>query len=114
MVHCIFYRSLEEPPGIPAFSGRHKQSSSVQALSSAMAEVAKSFVPKPQRPLPTSDTDIPGSSSTVSPGKIANLRASYLQQLKDLHGLYDCGALNESEFLEQKKPILEQLTKLKP
>jgi len=83
----------------------------VQVLSSAMAEVAKSFVPKLQRPLPTSDT--PGSS-TVSPGKIANLRASYLQQLKDLHGLYDCGALNESEFLEQKKPILEQLTKLKP
>ena len=113
MDHCIFYRSLEEPPGIPAFCGRYKQSSSVQALSNAMAEVAKNFAPKPQRPLPTSDTDTPGSS-TVSPGKIANLRVSYLQQLKDLHGLYDCGALNESEFLEQKKPILEQLTKLKP
>ena len=78
MVHCIFYRSLEEPPRIPVFCGRHKQSSSVQALSSAMAEVAKSFAPKPQIPLPTSDTDTPGSS-TVSPVMIANLRASYLQ-----------------------------------
>ena len=33
MDHCIFYRSLEEPPGIPAFCGRHKQSSSVRSVS---------------------------------------------------------------------------------
>ena len=73
-----------------------------------MAKVAKNLAPTSQTPPPASDT------STVSSGKIANLRASYLQQLKDLHGLYDCGALKETEFFEQKKPILEQLTKLKP
>jgi len=83
----------------------------VQALSSVMAEVAKSFVPAPQTSPPVSIVSDPGS---VSPGKIANLRASYLQQLKDLHSLCDCGALTELEFFEQKKPILEQLTKLKP
>ena len=73
-----------------------------------MAEVAKTLVPTSQTPPRASDT------STVSPGKIANLRASYLQQLKNLHGLYDCGVLTETEFFEQKKPTLEQLTKLKP
>jgi len=62
----------------------------------------------PTSPSPSIVSD-PGSS--VSPGKIVNLRASYLQQLKDLHSLCDCGALTE---LNKKKPILEQLTKLKP
>ena len=61
MCMIIFYRSLEEPPGIPAFSGRHihKQSTSVQVLTNAMAEVAKNFVlvtSAPQRPPLASDT----------------------------------------------------------
>ena len=67
-------------------------STSVQVLTSAMAEVAKNFVPvtsAPQRPPLASDTP----ESSVPPEKIANLRASYLQQLRDLYGLYDCGAL---------------------
>ena len=55
------------------------------------------------------------TSTSISPGKVANLRASYLQQLRDLYQLFDCGAaITQSNFIEQKKPILDQLTKLKP
>ena len=61
------------------------------------------------------DLVVPGDVTTsISPVKVANLRASYLQQLRDLYQLFDCGAITQSEFADQKKPILEQLTKLKP
>ena len=54
------------------------------------------------------------ASTGVSPSKLANLRSNYLQQMRDLHSLYENGAINESEFLEQKRPILEQLKALRP
>ena len=50
----------------------------------------------------------------ISPGKIANLRSNYLQQLRDLHSLLESGAINDKEFQEQKMPILEQLRKFAP
>jgi len=34
--------------------------------------------------------------------------------MRDLHSLFECGAISESEFREQKAPILEQLKKLVP
>ena len=67
-----------------AFCARHhdKQPNSVQALNSNMAEIAKSIIPTLQATLPAIGT--PGLS-IVSFDKVTNLRASYLQQLKDLH-----------------------------
>jgi hypothetical protein len=62
----------------------------------------------PSSPPPTSVTP----SAGISPSKVANLRSNYLQQMRDLHSLYASGALTESEFLDQKMPILEQLKKL--
>ena len=46
-----------------------------------------------------------------SPGKIADIRAKYIQQIKELHSLFESGALTETEFLDQKRPVLEQLKK---
>ena len=109
----IFNRSFDDPPGIPAFSGRQKPPNSVQVLTNAMSEMAKniaSISAVPNKPdLAPSDV-----TTSISPGKVANLRASYLQRLRDLYGLFDCGAITQSKFTDQKKPILEQLTKLKP
>ena len=76
-----------------------------------MSEMAKnitSISAAPNKP------DSCTSSTSISPGKVANLRASYLQQLRDLYQLFDCGAITQSKFIEQKIPILDQLTKLKP
>ena len=50
----------------------------------------------------------------ISPGKVANLRSNYLQQMRDLHSLFESGAITESELQEQKVPILEQLKKFTP
>jgi len=109
----VLNRSLDEPPGIPAFSGRQKQPNSVQVLTTAMSEMAKNIASINAVP---NKSDVVSSDVTasISPVKVANLRASYLKQLRDLHQLLDCGAITQGEFADQKKPILEQLTKLKP
>ena len=54
----------------------------------------------------------PTTAAGISPGKIANLRSNYLQQMRDLHSLFENGAITECEFQEQKLPILEHLKKL--
>ena len=54
----------------------------------------------------------PTTTAGISPGKIANLRSNYLQQIRDLHSLFENGAITECEFQEQKLPILEHLKKL--
>ena len=56
----------------------------------------------------TSDKD----PNKFSPAKRCNLRSQYVVQLKDLHSLYECGALSKEEFEEQKSKIMEQLKKL--
>ena len=57
-------------------------------------------------------TPPPTVSAGISPGKFVNLRANYLQQIRDLHSLFENGAITECEFQEQKLPILEHLKKL--
>ena len=49
------------------------------------------------------------TSSSISPAKLADLRSNYLLQLRDLHSLYESGAISESEFQEQKAPIFGHL-----
>lgn len=51
------------------------------------------------------------TSCAISPAKLATLRSNYIQQMRDVHALFESGAINEAE---QKKPILEQLKALKP
>ena len=96
----IFNRSLDDPPGIPAFSSRQKPPNSVQVFTNAMSEMAKniaSISAVPNKPdLAPSDV-----VTSISPGKVANLRASYLQQ-RDLYGLFNCGTITQSEFTDQK------------
>ena len=60
----------------------------------------------------SADTPPTGPTITagISPGKIANLRSNYLQQMRDLHLLFENGAITECEFQEQKLTILEQLS----
>lgn len=108
--HLSFiYRSVDDPPRVPMFTGGREQ---VQVLTSAVADMAKAI----STPHSTENVNIgPARTSVgISPGKIANLRSNYLQQLRDLHSLLESGAINDDEFQEQKAPILEQLKKLAP
>lgn len=108
-------RSLDDPPKVPIFVGGREKPTQVQALTTAVAEMAKAITSPTNKNTPiSSDGAALGAALGISPGKIANLRASYLQQMRDLHSLYECGAVTEAEFREQKTPILEQLKKLTP
>ena len=42
--------------------------------------------------------------------KAAELKSKYIQQVKDLHGLYEVGAISQEDFEQQKHLILEQMT----
>ena len=82
------------------------------ALTSAVTQMAQVMTPPSHS---HSTTELSGNTAaSISPAKLANLRSNYLQQMRDLHPLFECGAISESEFREQKAPILEQLKKLVP
>ena len=95
---------MDDPPGIPAFRSRERDSSQ-----NLLQDIAKVLIPKPQEPKPEASSS---TSVGYSPGKVANLRSNYLQQMRELHTLFECGALTQDEFKEQKEPILNQLKKL--
>ena len=115
----ILYRSLDEPPDHPAFkTGRAKKPNQVQALTTAVTEMARAVTAAGSPSTAHATASMlpaqtgPITSAGISPGKIANLRSNYLQQIRDLHSLYENGAITECEFQEQKLPILEHLKKL--
>lgn len=89
-------------------------------LTNAVTEMAKAMTHQQghvQQASQSQLSSIPQSGSSsdgVSPAKLANLRSSYLQQLRELHSLYECDAINEKEFIEQKTPVLEELKKMTP
>ena len=110
---------------MPAFSGREKRTTPIAGLTTAAAEIAKAMAQQhssqqccPPTTISTTaastSTSVTSGSSGVSPAKLVDLRRNYLEQVKELHSLLECGALTESEFEEQKAPILEQLKKMKP
>ena len=109
-------RSLDEPPSsLPAFGSREKRTTPIAGLTTAVAEIAKAMAHQHSTQQCTPAVSASASTSSgASPAKIADLRRNYLGQMKDLHSLLECGALTESEFAEQKAPILEQLKKTKP
>ena len=96
MEYCYlcFFRSTDDLPGIPAFGNRGKRALPARATRSQEPEQTPSF------------------SSGISPGKVVNHCSNYLQQMRDLHQLFQCGALTEDKFKEQKELILKQLKKL--
>ena len=115
----MYIRSLDDPPDHPAFkAGRAKKPNQVQALTTAVTEMARAVTAAGSGTSPSSGTATfpsqtgPVATAGISPGKIANLRSNYLQQIRDLHSLYENGAITECEFQEQKLPILEHLKKL--
>ena len=84
-------------------------------LTTAVSQMAKAMTGSPQATSSISPSPPPGNIPVrvgVSPGKIANLRSTYLHQMRDLHSLLESGCLTDAEFKEQKAAILDQLNKL--
>ena len=121
---CVYYaiiycmtlsctcRSLDDPPNHPAFKAvGDKKPNQVQALTTAVTEMARAMTSSAPASAVNTGT-LPTTTAGVSPGKIAILRSNYLQQIRDLHSLFENGAITECEFQEQKLTILEHLKKL--
>ncbi len=119
---CVSFstpRSVDDPPSIPAFTGgRGRKPSHIAALTSAVTQMAQVMTAQPsqlQSATPISGNSAAASAASgISPAKLTNLRSNYLQQMRDLHSLFESGAISETEFREQKTPILDQLKKLVP
>ena len=82
---CSF-RSLEDHPKVPVFcGGREKKTTQVEMLTTAVSQMAKAMTGSPQATLSTVDPSPPSGNVparvVVSPGKIANLRSTYLHQI---------------------------------
>ena len=113
------FRSLDDSPGIPAFIGREKRASPVANLTSVVSEMAGAITSQRSRlsssqvvhspAVSAQASSGPSASTGISPRKTANLQSNYLQQTRELHTLFECGALTQPGFLEQKRPTLEQL-----
>ena len=48
----------------------------------------------------------------LTPGKTAQLRSTYIQQIKDLHSLVDVGAISNEQFVKQRDVLFQQMDKL--
>ena len=60
----------------------------------------------------TSTPGTPGTNNALTPQKIAQLRSTYIQQIKELHDLETCGAITNDHFVKQRDLLLEQMTKI--
>ena len=80
-------------------------------MTTAVTEMAKAMTSAGSSTPVSVSASTPPSGPTptagISPGKIVNLRSNYLQQMRDLHSLFENGAIMECEFQEQKLTILE-------
>jgi len=103
------HKSLDNTPQVQMFTGEKKQKPDNE-MSTVFTELAKSVVNvlSPQTRPPTAN------SGRVSPIKLADLHSRDIHQMRELHSLYELGALTESEFKEQKELILSQLKKFTP
>ena len=121
MIAIGTHSSYDLPPRIPMFTGgrtikpKAQHTSDLTVALTTMAEaVTGALKPKEvsiaSTAVTTTVTAVPCCSS---PGKIADIRSKYIQQLRELHALYEIGALTETEFTKQKLPVLEQLKKFK-
>ena len=73
----------------------------------------KAINPEPKTTTDSTVVQLSGANkSCPSPGRSADIRMKNLQQLKYMQQLLDDNILTKTEFLEQKRKILEALNEL--
>ena len=72
---------------------------------SMKAAKAVSASPKRDSECPTN----PPSTTCITPIKAAELKSTYIKQIKELYSLFEIGALSSEDFQQQKSAILVQM-----
>ena len=95
------HESLDDPPR-GSFFGCKGQVGKKAACSNVSSQQPAS---------PTSSHSQPTGLS-LTPGKTAELRSTYIKQIKELHDLLEMGAITQEHFTKQRDSLLEQMDKL--
>lgn len=106
------HESYETPPPIPLITGgtsapKPKKDSLTEAFAGAASAIANVLQPKSR-----SASEVISDSTKISPLKVASLRRSCLEDLKQLKDLLEDGVLTETEFTYEKQQILSTLKKI--
>ena len=121
------HSSLDEPPQGSFFSniqGRThgvKKSDTSDVLTTAVSTLATSLAAalqphsndntaRPSTPPPHNHS----SSSVITPIRAAELKTTYIAQIKELHSLAELGAITTHQYEEQRDCILKQMDRLNP
>ena len=54
----------------------------------------------------------PKEHCSITPAKAAALKTTYINQIKDLHDLFESGAISEADYLKQQDIVLMQMANL--
>ena len=96
----------DEPPAASMFTRGTKQQKQSESNDDVIVSVINSLC--------QAVTNKQGQVSTgASPAKRAQLRSTYIQQLSELHQLYDNEVLNEDEYEEQQSHNVSLMCELK-
>lgn len=63
-------------------------------------------------PLPSTPPKQLNVRTCITPVKAAELKSTYIKQIKELHSLIEIGAISSDDFKKQRDIILEQMNKL--
>lgn len=104
------HSSFDEPPCSPLFnSGKSRRSGST--LTEAFSGLANSISDAMKHNVTATPTV---ASAADSPSKMSQvtLRSKYLEQIREIHSLFEMGALTAAEYEEQRKVVVEQMRQL--
>ena len=65
-----------------------------------------------KKPIHSPERTMENSSAPITPVRAADLKSTYIKQIKELHSLVDIGAITQADFQKQKQVILDQMDKL--
>ena len=73
-----------------------------------------SFFTKVKRSVTTTPPKqpVPSAPKPLTPGKVAELRSSYIKQIKDMHSLVEAGAIENEHFEKQRDILLKEMNDL--
>ena len=114
MVCSNIHEDLDNPPNIPAFSGKTNRKSQPESISDAIGGAAVAIVKALKsdvEPRSAVSHSVP-VTSRVSPAKSVELRMKSYEQLRYLSKLFDDGIITDTEFADQKSAIMMALKKL--
>ena len=106
--------SRETPPLGTMFQrcGAPPVRSSKNKLSEAFTELAKSVSSDIGGKRTPPDQSPPKEHHSITPAKAAALQTTYINQVVDLHDLFESGAISEADYLKQRDIVLVQMANL--